>query len=152
MYQRVVDEDYLVAAARRDHPLAHRGAFDAKDFVAYPHIAVITGGGWDDIVEQPLRDVGLRRNVKLKVFSYAAALNIVKNTDLLVILPQHVARNSQCDDRLSILPLPFTSPRVKMSLWWHECHQNDCAHKWLREELFPKILKHPLQLGLSCKS
>ena len=149
MYQRVVDEDCLVVAARRDHPLAARTSFDIRDFVAYPHICVMTGGGWDDIIDRPLRESGARRKIKLKVSSYAAALNIVKRTDLLVVLPQHVAINSLDDDRLRILPLPYASPKVKMSLWWHECHQNDRAHKWLREELFPRILRHPLQLGLS---
>ncbi len=149
MYQRVVDEDCLVVAVRHDHPLV-MGPPGLKAFVAYPHICVMTGGGWNDIIERPLREFGVRRKVKLKVSSYAAALDIVKRTDLLVVLPQHVARNSMDDGRLRILPLPYPSPKVKMSLWWHECHQNDRAHRWLREELFPKILRHPHQLGLSC--
>ena len=149
MYQRAVDEDSLVVAARAGHPIATSSPLTNTDFVAYPHIAVMTGGGWNDIIDRPLRELGLRRKIKLKVCSYAAALSVVKRTDLLAVMPFHVARNSRDVDSLAVLPLPFTMPKVQMSLWWHECHQNDPAHRWLREELFPKILHHPYQLGLS---
>jgi DNA-binding transcriptional LysR family regulator len=149
MFQRVVDEDSLVVAARAGHPVVERDVFSVEDFVAYPHVAMMTGGGWNEIIDRPLREMGLRRTVKLKIGSYAAALELVKRTDLLTVVPLHVARNSQGDEALRLLPLPLPVPKVQMALWWHECHQNDPAHRWLREELFPKILCHPNQLGLS---
>lgn len=152
MYQRVVDEDRLAVVARRDHPLALREALRVEDFVAYPHVLVITGGGWNEIVDKPLRERGLRRTVKLTVNSYGAAFGVVRQTDLLVVMPWHVVRNSGHEGSLVALPLPFEASKVKISLWWHECFQNDPAHKWLREELFPKILRHPNQLGLSARS
>lgn len=149
MYHRPVDEDCLVVAFRRDHPLSREKDLGVNDFVAYPHIAVITGGGWMDIVDRPLRELGKRRRIKVKLSSYGAALKIAKQSDLLVVLPQHVARNTLDDDSLLYRPLPFKVPKVQMTLWWHECHQNDPAHKWLREEIFPKIIHHPNQLGIS---
>ena len=151
MYQRVVDEDRLAVVVRREHPLACKETFRVEDFIAYPQVVVMTGGGWNEIVDKPLREMGFKRTVKLTVNSYGAAFGVVRQTNLIAVIPLHVVRNSRNEDSLVALPLPFEAPKVKISLWWHECFQNDPAHKWLREELFPKILRHPNQLGLSAK-
>ncbi|WP_300160872.1 LysR family transcriptional regulator [Solidesulfovibrio sp.] len=151
MFRRVVDEDYLVCVAGARHPLVGQDALRLEDFVAHPHVSVVTGGGWEKVVDRPLHNLGLRRNVKLRVPSYRLAFNVVENTDFLAVVPMHVARNSPDARDLKLFPLPFETQTVKMSLWWHESHHNDCAHKWLREVLFPKLLGHPKHRGLSAE-
>lgn len=151
MFRRVVDEDYLVCAVGANHPLAGRDTLRLEEFVAYSHVSVVTGGGWEKVVDRPLHSLGLRRNVKLRVPSYRLAFNVVEKNDFLAVVPMHVARNSPDARELKLFPLPFETHTVRMSLWWHESHHNDCAHKWLREVLFPKLLGHPKHRGLSAE-
>ena len=151
MYRRVVDEDYVVCVFNRKHPLAASESLTLDDFIAYPHVSVVTGGGWDGIINRPLHALGLRRLVKIRVPSYRLAFNVVKNSELLAVVPMHVARNSPDTEHLKIVPLPFEAQTVKMSLWWHESHHTDCAHRWLREILFPQLLNHPKHKGLSAE-
>lgn len=151
MYRRVVDEDYVVCMVNQDHPLASRSELTLEDFIAYPHISVVTGGGWDGIISRPLHALGVKRLVKIRVPSYRLALNMAQKTDSIVVVPKHVARNSLEAHSLRLFALPFPVQTVKMSLWWHESHHSDCAHRWLREVLFPQLLNHPKHKGISAE-
>jgi DNA-binding transcriptional LysR family regulator len=150
MIRRVVDEDYLVCAMSRDHPLAGNKTLGLEEFLAYPHVSVTTGGGWGaKSIDRPLHAIGQRRTIKLKVPTYRLGFNAVKNTEFLVVVPEHVIRNNPESKLFKTFPLPFEAQLVRMSLWWHESHHRDCAHKWLREVLFPQLLNHPEHKGLS---
>jgi DNA-binding transcriptional LysR family regulator len=151
MYRRVVDEDYVVCMVGQHHPLATRSQLSLEDFIAYPHVSVVTGGGWDGIISRPLHALGLKRLVKIRVPTYRLALNMVKKTDFIVVVPKHVARNSLEAHSLHLFALPFPAQTIKMSLWWHESHHTDCAHRWLREVLFPHLLNHPKHKGISAE-
>jgi DNA-binding transcriptional LysR family regulator len=151
MFRRVVDEDYVVCMTSRSHCLAAKERLSLEDFIAYPHIRVVTGGGWDRIIDRPLHALGLKRNVKIQVPSYRLAFNVASNTDFLVVVPRHVARHSPDAQDMKLFPIPFEVDTIKMSLWWHESHHHDCAHKWLREVLFPQLLNHPKHRGLSAE-
>lgn len=147
MHRRIIDEDELVLVCRPQHPILGSGP-TIDDFLSYPHISVKTGGGWYDVVDHPLKELGLQRSIKLSVYSYEAAFSVASRTDLLAIVPRHVARNDVAASKLVCLPPPLELPKLEISIWWHEVHHNDPAHKWLREVVFPKILSHPKQLGL----
>lgn len=151
MFRRVVDEDYVVCTVNMDHPLAAQEHLSIEDFISYPHISVMTGGGWDRIIDRPLHSLGLKRNVKIRVPSYRLAFSVAQSTDFLVVVPKHVVRNSLNAQNLKEFALPFEADTVKMSLWWHESHHKDSAHKWLRDVLFPRLLDHPNHKGLSAE-
>jgi DNA-binding transcriptional LysR family regulator len=95
--------------------------------------------------------LGLKRNVKIRVPSYRLAFSVAQSTDFLVVVPKHVVRNSLNAQNLKEFALPFEADTVKMSLWWHESHHKDSAHKWLRRVLFPRLLDHPNHKGLSAE-
>lgn len=146
--KRVIDEDSFVVVARPEHPIAREKELSLNSFLAHSFVDVVTGGGWQGHVEKPLRALKLTRDVKLNIYSYEDAFNIVSRTDLLLIVPHHVAANSEAAKGLLTKPLPLDIPKAQYCLWWHEVHQNDAAHKWLRNNFFPKILTHPYQLSL----
>lgn len=148
MHRRIIDEDELVLVCRPQHPILNHEFVTIDDFLNYPHISVKTGGGWYDVVDHPLKELGLQRLIKLSVYSYEAAFSVAARTDLLAVVPRHVARNDTAASKLVCAPPPLDLPKLEISVWWHEIHHNDPAHKWLRETVFPKILSHPKQLGL----
>jgi DNA-binding transcriptional LysR family regulator len=151
IYRRQIDVDYPVCVTRKGHPLTLKEHVTLQDFLSYYHVSVITGGGWESYIDKPLRELGEKRNVKLIVPSYGAAFAALKYSNLMAVVPCHVAVNSLDEYPLHIFEVPFEVEKLTISLWWHERHHNDAAHKWMREELFPRLLTHPKQLGISAK-
>ena len=91
----------------------------------------------------------MHRRIKISSPGYSAAFGIVAATEIVVVVPHHVARNSRTCRDLVVLPVPSELPLLRYSLWWHEKFHNEAAHCWLRENLFPRFLCCPNQLGLS---
>jgi DNA-binding transcriptional LysR family regulator len=59
----------------------------------------------------------------------------VRETDLIVTMPQHYARivNAELDNRL--LPFPLKVPAFDSYLYWHANADADPANAWLRQQL-----------------
>lgn len=146
IYRRKIDKDHLVCVARKGHPLGQRSELKLGDMFNFPHVLVSTGGGWIDQVREHLDGLG-DLNFRLKVASYGNAFAMIKKTDLITVVPQHVIDNEPQADSLISMPLPFLTKRLEYCFCWHERFHHDPAHKWLREKLFPLVLKHPKQLA-----
>ncbi|MBE0596176.1 MAG: LysR family transcriptional regulator [Desulfuromonadales bacterium] len=145
VYRRVVDEDILVVVTAAQHPLAGQ-SLTLDQLFNHSHVVVKTGGGWLETFHyglDPLRDL----KVKLTVETYNAAFSAVRNSQLLAIVPHHVARNSTAAESLLIHPLPVKTEKLQYGICWHERHHNDPAHIWLRKTLFPALLTHPMHLA-----
>lgn len=147
IFRRPVDEDVLVAVTSPTHPVAVAGALTTDDLFDCQHVVVRTGGGWSEYLQQGSEDARRTLKVKLTVETYNAAFAAVRNAELMVIVPNHVARNSMGSSTLRIHPLPITTQKLEYGLCWHERFQNDPAHKWLRKVLFPSLLSHPKHLA-----
>ena len=147
IFRRVVDEDVLVAVTSPSHPVAVSGRFTVDDLFESQHVVVRTGGGWFENIQQGPEESFRPFKVKLTVETYNAAFAAVRNAELMVIVPNHVARNSLAAGPLCIHTLPIKTQKLEYGLCWHERFQNDPAHKWLRKVLFPSLLTHPKHLA-----
>lgn len=134
---RKIDEDDFVCCLRPSHPDA--GLLDLASYCAAPHAAITAGGDKVRIIDTVLEKLGGRRSVQLEVPFYGPALEIVSRTDLILTLPRHIARNLCPGLGLTILELPFPSPRFEYSLIWHVRHEADEAHRWVRSLLFNEM-------------
>ena len=56
-------------------------------------------------------------------------------TELSAAVPSRFAEWSEVRRQCATWPLPFESPRFAMRMAWHKVHDNDPAHKWLRNLL-----------------
>ncbi len=150
IHRRIIDEDRWVCVARPEHPIIKDPTSDLVGFFERTEFVDInTGGGSCKPVDLKLGEVGCQRRVRVSVRAYSTAFALVTKTDLCAIVPEHVFRNSiRCRD-LAAVPLPLDLPLTRFSLWWHERFHQDVRHKWIRDNLFPSILSHPCQLGLS---
>lgn len=150
IYRKIVDDDRWVCLMRQGHPAVAGGEpLSLKKFVSYPFAAVRTGGGRDKPVDLALKEYGCKRDVRLHVAGYLPIFSILSNSDFLAVVPEHVARNALHARDLHYEPLPFKAPIMRYSIWWHERHHKDSAHRWLREVVIPNIISHPRHLGLS---
>lgn len=134
IYRRKIGEDRFVCLIRRGHPLAGE-PMTLEAYCRYPHAAINTGGDKIRVIDRELQRLGYKRRLHLQVPFYSSALEFVARTDLLLTLPQHIARNLAPIQDLVQLELPFPSPSLEYSLIWHErCHQEP-AHRWFRQRL-----------------
>lgn len=135
--RRKLFEDRFVLAQRQGHP---RGSAmpTIKTLCDYPHLVLSPMGGGlrtpsDDIIETQ----GYQRDVRISVSNTASALNALRETNLLAILPQ---RAIEYTDWVEAFPLPFDLPEVAIFLMWHKRRQHDPKHIWFRELAFSSML------------
>ncbi|MER7759665.1 LysR family transcriptional regulator [Streptomyces sp. NPDC097619] len=129
---RLVGSDRLVVAVRPGHPLA-AGTLGPERYAAAEHVTVSRRGSLRDPLDDALTTHGLARRVVAAGPTAAFALRLVLDTDLVVTVPDAVTRAER--DRLGLvaLPPPLPLPEVPLYLLWHQRHDNDLAHAWLRD-------------------
>lgn len=83
-------------------------------------------------IDKALQAVGRSRNVALTVPHFQGVALAVAQSDLVAALPAQFA--TAMTERLPVetyrLPLPVPAPTIQ--LLWHQRHDDDPAHRWLR--------------------
>ena len=128
------DCDY-VCAMRRDHPLAAQEPLTLDAYCAAAHARVSFAGRPHGFVDETLARLGRSRRVAMVINQYAAAVQVLRQTDLLAVLPRRFVEASGAADALHATALPFDMPRVEIGLLWHRRHERDAAQRWLRETI-----------------
>lgn len=137
-YVRKIDEDSLVCVMAPGHPLACQG-LTMEGYLAYSHAVITSGGDKHRRVDKALAALGFSRRVGLEVPYYRSALHIIAGTDMLLTLPEHIARHTAGPFGLVQFPLPFESPHFEYSLIWHERQHHQAGHRWLRQVLMDEL-------------
>ncbi|MFE2125758.1 LysR substrate-binding domain-containing protein [Streptomyces amritsarensis] len=129
---RLVGTDRLVIAVRPGHPLVE-GPLSLERYADADHVTVSRRGRLHDRIDDALTARGLERRVAAAGPTTAFALQLALDTDLVVTLPDAVTRTAR--DRLGLVTLqpPLPLPHVPLHLLWHQRHDDDRAHTWLRE-------------------
>lgn len=126
--------DY-VCVMRRGHPLAAAEPLTMDDYCAAAHIRVSFAGRPHGFVDEVLARHGRTRHVALMLGQYAAAVQVLCQTELLGVLPRRFVEASGAADKLHVTALPFEMPLVEIGLLWHRRHERDAAQRWLRETI-----------------
>ena len=127
--------DQTVVLARREHPQI-QGALDRDTYLQQGHVLASSrrrGPGLEDV---ELSRLGLQRQIRLRCQHYFAACRVVSQTDLLLTMPERLARvvNQQFGNQ--ILPFPLEAvPALDIYLYWHANVDNDPANMWLRGQI-----------------
>ncbi len=129
-----LSSDRLVVVVRRAHPRIRAG-FALASYLQEEHVMVTSRRKGAALEDFALSDRGLRRRVRLRCKSHAAALRVVGETDLVLTLPERYARILDHGGGTRILPLPIAMPMLEAYLYWHESVDDDPANRWLRESV-----------------
>jgi len=123
----------FVCVVRADHPRV-RDRLTLDDFCALDHILVSpSGGGFTAQADDALAAIGRRRHVRVSVPHFLLVPQILARSDMLVVLPERLARGY--GERFRTFELPFPLLPTTILAVWHERTHRDAALGWLRQAL-----------------
>ncbi|CAO3438736.1 LysR family transcriptional regulator [Azospirillum endophyticum] len=121
--------DRFIGVVRPGHPLTD-GEITPARYAGGRHVLVSRRGEDRGLVDEALDRLGLKRRVVATVGGFAAALALLRGTDLIVSVPERHSAGLRAG--LHSFALPFPAPEVTVSLLWHPRLDADPAHRWLR--------------------
>jgi DNA-binding transcriptional LysR family regulator len=89
----------------------------------------------DGNLERDLARKDVNRKIAMRVPHFLAVPNIIASTDLLCVVPRRLAQVYADYGQVRLLPLPVTSERFQISLYWHERFDFDLGNRWLRDQI-----------------
>lgn len=134
LYGIHLGEDNPVLLMADSHPLVHVSQPDLEQILNYPFIRITSGGDKDSFFDNYLRRLNLTRRVAYEVPFFISAFNVCAQSDMLLVVPRHIAINAQQTHavhwhEINMSDLPVNS----YYLFWHSIHNNDPAHRWVRQ-------------------
>ncbi|MEO1247730.1 MAG: LysR family transcriptional regulator [Pseudomonadota bacterium] len=133
---RTLIEDKYVVVMRSDHPLA-RQRLTVKRYAAASHLLVSPRGDPRGFVDTALARLGLTRHVAIVINQFSPAAAIVQQSDLLLTVPERIAKQHARSHDLRLTRCPVASPESYSitSMVWHSRFGKHPAHDWLRDVL-----------------
>ncbi|WP_213774785.1 LysR family transcriptional regulator [Bradyrhizobium sp. dw_78] len=124
--------DRMVCIMRKAHPAAKKFSFES--FVSQQHVKVSMSPTDMRFVDDMLAELGHHRNIVLNVPHWLVVPHVLKQTDLLAVMPGHLAA-ALMDDGLRLVEVPFESAPFDWMMYWHRRHDQSNANRWLRERV-----------------
>jgi DNA-binding transcriptional LysR family regulator len=121
--------DRYVGVVRAGHPLSV-GEMTPSGFAAAEHVHVSRRDGDRGPIDDALAALGLERKIATVVGGFAAALALVRASDLVATV--HERHTGSLFAGMFSFTLPFPIPQFTVSLLWHPRLDGDQAHRWLR--------------------
>lgn len=136
--QMVLYPQGMVCIARKGHP-SIKGKLTLKQFVEQDHarwdVTSSANATLEEIVDESLARQGHARKTALTVANLTLLPAVIAQSNLLAVVPEHLAHAAVKTLQVQSLPLPFPVSRIDVSMIWHERAHQDPAHKWLRNSL-----------------
>jgi DNA-binding transcriptional LysR family regulator len=131
-YEQRLFEHPFACLVRRDHPTVG-DKLTLDQFLALDHMVVEQAGRSQEVFEQRMTQLALRRRVILRSPHFMCVPLLLAETDAIVTVPQALARIFADRAHLKVLPIPVETPAIVLKLFWHRCVHKDPAVVWLRQ-------------------
>jgi DNA-binding transcriptional LysR family regulator len=136
----LITEDW-VGVVRADHELATKRV-TVKRFAAADHITFSRRGRLRGPIDDILAEHGLARRVVASAPHPAGGLFLIKDSDLVGIMPSRIGQEAIRGLGLQTFKLPLDLPPLEVSMAWHPRYDADGAHRWLRETVREVVRSH----------
>jgi len=131
-FQQTLFSDTFASLLRADHPVTAK-RLTLRQYLALEHAVVRAESRTEEVIERYLARRRIRRNVVLTTPHFASAPIIVAQSDLIVTIPQPLARYfCSVSARVRTVGLPFNPPRIELKQIWHRKYHHDERNRWLR--------------------
>ena len=129
-------DDRYVLIMRKLHPLA-QGDLSLADYAGARHLLVSPRGDSRGFVDDALDERGLERQIAMTVTSFSSAPGLLAASDLILAMPERIAKSVAPIYGLTMRPAPFPGPKAYSSaiLVWHRRLADHPAHLWFRQVL-----------------
>lgn len=136
--------DTFVCLVRAGHPITRMRAQE-PDLGSLGYVYGGTTAAGHQLAERWLTEIGLKRQIVLRLGHFTVAPGVVRETDLAVIFPESVARLINGDGAFALLPLPPGHPVVDIRVHLHTHFGGDAGICWLRDTLLSLFAngRHP---------
>jgi DNA-binding transcriptional LysR family regulator len=135
-FQQALFTDSFASLIRADHPIA-ASKLTIRQFLQLEHAVVRVESRTEEVIERYLARKKLRRRVVLTTPHFASAPIIVAQSDLIVTVPEPLARYfAGVSADLRVIGLPFEPPRIEMKQFWHRNFHHDARNRWLRTLIY----------------
>lgn len=131
-FQQALFVDTFASLLRADHPVTAT-KLTLKQYLQLEHAVVRAETRTEEVIERYLARRKIRRRVVLTTPHFASAPMIVAQSDLIVTIPEPLARYfSNVSAHLRVVSLPFAPPRIELRQFWHRKFHHDERNRWLR--------------------
>lgn len=132
--------DRYVGVCRKGHPLLGKKQITVERWLAYGHVMISRTGDAENPVDAALELDERRRALPIVVPSYTSAMQLVRRSDMLAVVPQSCLGNSHfpnyaAEEGLESFALPIETPEFNVSAIWHPRLDHDPAQCWLRAQV-----------------
>lgn len=114
-------------------PQKRSAPMSKKDYLSAEHISVLYSPQRPLELDRILQDKGIARRFRILVPGFAGLPSFMRGTDLLATVPGLLSEHLMRD--LAHTEVPVPCPSLPMYMVWHQRHQQDPAHRWLRDQL-----------------
>jgi DNA-binding transcriptional LysR family regulator len=132
LQSRTLFRDGFRCFVRSGHPLVSKRRFTVEAYARLDHVLVSPGGEGPGLVDRVLCERGLERRIALRVPHFATALEVVRQSDLVLSGPSSLAKHAVASTLVS-RPIPVDVPEHAITMIWHPRFGEDPAHRWLRD-------------------
>lgn len=126
--------DKFVCMVRAGHPLA-KVKLTPANFANLRYVHAGTSAMGHQMIEHRLAEMGIKRQIAVRLGHFTIAPEIVRNTDLAVIYPESPARRINSSRAYRLLELPFDLPATEVKIHTHSRFASDLGIAWLRDTL-----------------
>lgn len=135
-FQQTLFTDSFACLIRADHPIT-ASKLSIKQFLQLDHAVVRVESRTEEVMERYLARKKIRRRVVLTTPHFASTPIIIAQSDLLVTVPEPLARYfARASANLRVVGLPFEPPRIELKQFWHRKYHKDPRSRWLRALMY----------------
>jgi DNA-binding transcriptional LysR family regulator len=131
LYEQKLWTEGFLSAVRSGHPCAGQ-KLTLERFLELRHVTISFASGMAGPVDEALDACGLRRDIALAVPYFHIALAAVAASDLVVTVPEWLARAYAPQFSLSLIEPPLELTPHSTYQYWHERTHAAADHRWLR--------------------
>lgn len=126
--------DKFVCVVSTKHPLNTKGV-TLQQYLKYRHAVVAVIAGQQTLVDRPLSDLSLKRDVGLTLPFFAPAVAAVANSDLILTVPRRLANQMARLSHVRVMAAPSEIKGFRYEMIWHPRLDDDPVHRWFRGQV-----------------
>jgi len=134
LQSQILFEESFVCLQCASQP-AQRKRLTLSQYLKFHHVVVNVRAGQQTLVDRPLADLGLRRQVALTVPYFIPAVLAITGTDYLVTVPRRLAKIVSHIKTVRTIKAPVELHSFKYVMAWHARLTCEPAQQWFREQM-----------------